>query len=274
MSRAEAAQSAVADQKARGAHGTAACRKTLRLGVLASHPIQYQAPLFRTLAERLDLEVLFAHRQSPAQQAAAGFGTPFDWDVDLLGGYPSRFLANRARRPGIDRFAGTDTPEVAELVRRGGFDAFLVTGWHLRCYWQAIRACRRHGTPVLVRGDSQLATPRSPARRLLKAGLHRWLIRQFDGFLFVGRRNRDYLLHYGARPERLFFSPHFVDHAWFRARAQAAGGERAALRARFGLAPDERVALFAGRLVPFKRVRTSSGRPPSSPPGRAGRCVW
>lgn len=225
----------------------------MRLAILTSHPIQYQAPLFRALARRLELEVLFAHRQSPAQQAAAGFGTAFDWDVDLLEGYPSRFLANRARRPGVDHFRGCDTPEVGAIIERGRFDAVLVTGWHLLCYWQAIRASQRLGTPVLVRGDSHLGSPRSLAKRLVKAGLHRWLIRQFDGFLYVGTRNRDYLLHYGARAERLFFTPHFVDNAWFRTRAAAAAPARAAFRAQLGIGADQRVILFAGRLVPFKR---------------------
>ncbi|MDX1540462.1 MAG: glycosyltransferase family 4 protein [Geminicoccaceae bacterium] len=226
----------------------------LRLAILTSHPIQYQAPLFRALARRLDLEVFFAHRQSPEQQAAAGFSTAFDWDVDLLEGYSSRFLENRARRPGVDRFRGCDTPEIGSIIARGRFDAVLVTGWHLLCYWQAIRACRRLRTPVLVRGDSQLVSPRSRSKRLVKAGLHRWLVRQFDGFLHVGTRNRAYLLHYGARPERLFFTPHFVDNPWFAERARAAAAERDAFRARLGIGANERVILFAGRLVPFKRV--------------------
>ena len=225
-----------------------------RLGILASHPIQYQAPLFRALAARLDLEVFFAHRQTPEQQASAGFGTAFEWDVDLLDGYASRFLANRAARPGVDRFLGTDTPGIADIVRAGRFDGFLVTGWHLRACWQAIFACRRSGTPVMVRGDSHLLTLRSPLKRLVKQGLHRWLVRQFDACLYVGERNRAYLAHYGAPANRLFFAPHFVDNAWFQARARAAARDRAALRAQLGIPRDERVILFAGRLVPFKRV--------------------
>ena len=36
----------------------------MRLGVLATHPIQYHAPLYRALAQRLDLKVYFAHRQT------------------------------------------------------------------------------------------------------------------------------------------------------------------------------------------------------------------
>ena len=32
-----------------------------RLAILASHPVQYYAPLFRELAERVDLQVFYAH---------------------------------------------------------------------------------------------------------------------------------------------------------------------------------------------------------------------
>ena len=223
----------------------------MRLGVLTSHPIQYQAPLFRELARRLDLEVFFAHRQSPGQQAAAGFGVAFDWDLDLLQGYRHVFLANRARRPGVDRFAGCDTPEIGERIRAGGYDAFLVTGWHLKCYWQAVAACRRRGVPVMVRGDSQLLTPRNPLKRWLKAALYPPLLRAFDAGLYVGERNRAYLAHYGMGPERLFFAPHCVDTAFFA--TTAALNARVATRASWGLTDGDRAVLFAGRLVVFKR---------------------
>ncbi|HEX5959497.1 MAG TPA: hypothetical protein VFY92_12685, partial [Hyphomicrobiaceae bacterium] len=65
----------------------------MRLAVLASHPVQYYGPLFRALARTLDLHVYFAHRASPGEQARAGFGTAFDWDVDLTSGYAHSFLA-------------------------------------------------------------------------------------------------------------------------------------------------------------------------------------
>ena len=124
----------------------------MRLGILASQPIQYQAPLFRALAQRLDLQVYCAHRQTPREQAAAGFGVAFDWDVDLLSGYESRFLQNVSAEPGGEGFAGYDAPEIAAIIERSRFDAFLVMGWHAKSYWQAIRACWATGTPVLVRG--------------------------------------------------------------------------------------------------------------------------
>jgi glycosyltransferase involved in cell wall biosynthesis len=222
-----------------------------RLAAVVSHPIQYYAPFFRTLAARVDLHVFFGQKLTPAQQANAGFDTPFDWDVDLLSGYASTFLTNVARRPGPGHFFGCDTPEIGARLREGGFDAVLVLGWYLKTFIQATWAAKRLGLPVLVRGDSQLATPRGPTTRAAKALAYPPLLRAFDAALYVGRRSRAYYEHYHYPANRLFFSPHCVDTAWFAARASAEAGH--ALRARLGIAPGDRVALFAGKLLPFKR---------------------
>jgi glycosyltransferase involved in cell wall biosynthesis len=257
----------------------------MRLGILTSHPIQYQAPWFRGLAKEVDLEVFFSHRQSAVEQGKAGFGKAFQWDVDLLSGYKHRFLTNVARNPGVNHFWGCDTPGVWELVlgnaakRRGiepsvdptsgcaargvesesrqgrRFDAFVVTGWHLMSYWQAVRGCHRADVPVLVRGDSQLNTPRSWVKRWGKEFVYRILMRQFDGFLVVGQRNREYLSHYGVKKERMFFTPHFVDNEWFAARAAQHRERRAAIRRPWGASEQTLVVLFVGKFIPKKRPR-------------------
>ena len=221
---------------------------TLRIGFLVSHPIQYYAPLFRALARQCDLTVYFAHRQTPAQQAKAGFDVAFDWDIDLLSGYESRFLKNVARHPSTDHFNGCNTPDIVDEIRTGRFDAFVVPGWALRSYLQAVRACRRFGVPVLVRGDSQLVGRRNAAVRLVKAVAFARLLRQFDGYLCVGQRNREYLLHYGAPPERLFFSPACVDNEFFRAGSEAARQAAAPTRGE-----TRRRILFVGKLIERKR---------------------
>lgn len=220
----------------------------MRIGFLVSHPIQYFAPLFRELAKQCDLTVFYAHRQTAEQQARAGFDVAFEWDVDLLSGYHSKFLRNVARTPSTDRFFGCDTPEIAGEIAGGSFDGFVVPGWALRAYWQAVHACRRAGVPVFVRGDSQLVGPRSGAVRLAKAVAFRGVLRRFDGFLYVGQRNREYLQHYGAPSQRLFFSPHCVDNDAFRAASEAAGRSSPGHDSR----PARRV-LFVGKLIERKR---------------------
>ena len=223
----------------------------MRLAVVSSHPIQYYAPLCRELAGRIDLHVFFAHRATPQQQADAGFGTAFDWDVDLTAGYEHSFLRNIAARPGTDHFGGCDTPEISARLKDGGFDALLVFGWGLKSFAQAIWAAKRLGLPVLVRGDSQLVTQRSALKRAGKALLYPALLRAFDAALYVGARSKAYYQHYRFPAERLFFSPHCVDNAWFAERATSHARRR--LRTRLGIGEAEKVVLFAGKLQPFKR---------------------
>jgi glycosyltransferase involved in cell wall biosynthesis len=226
-----------------------------RLAVVTSHPIQYQAPWFRALDRETDLHVFFCHRQDAAAQAAAGFGVEFEWDVPLLDGYQSTWLENKARRPDVSRFNGCHTPEIGERLRSGGFDACIVSGWYLRSYLQAMAACRRAGIPVLVRGDSQLATGRSLAWTMLKYLPYRALLGAIDAHLYVGRANREYLEHYGVPADRLFFAPHFVDNAFFSTRAQhaRATGAAAAVRRQMGIDSGATVFAFAGKLIDKKR---------------------
>ena len=254
----------------------------MRLGILASHPIQYQAPWFRALARQVDLHVFFAHQPSAAEQGS-GFGKAFAWDVDLLSGYPHTFLKNVAQRPDVSRYDGCDNPEIAEIIRSGckskiphsafrvprSFDAFIVTGWYLKCYRQAMRACRRAGVPVLVRGDSQLGTPRSLVKRLALELRQRWLLRQFDGFLSVGQRHTEYLRHFGVPARKIFFAPHFVDHERFARMAKEAGVQRSEIRRQWGAGDATLVALFVGKFQSVKRPLDLLSAVASLPPTEA-----
>src|SRR5213079_2936381 len=63
-------------------------------------------PLFRELAKRVDLTVLFMMRQTPKGQAASGFGVEFEWDTPLLQGYRHVFANNVATSPSTNRRDG------------------------------------------------------------------------------------------------------------------------------------------------------------------------
>lgn len=226
----------------------------LRIGVLASHPIQYQAPIFRALATQADLHVYFAQRITAEQLGREGFGNAFEWDVDLLAGYEHTFLNNRIPDPSPSHFFRSDAPEISEILCHERFDAFVVTGWNLKAYWRAVFTCRRWGIPVLVRGDSQLNTPRSPLRRLAKAGTYPLLLRAFNAFLTVGIRNRDYYQHYGISARKLFQSPHAIDSTAFAQAAAGARASRAEYREEWGMPPDMIILLFVGKFISVKRA--------------------
>jgi glycosyltransferase involved in cell wall biosynthesis len=226
-----------------------------RIAFLTTHPIQYQAPVFRALAERpdLELEVLYCHDATPSEQAAAGFGVEFSWDVELLNGYSHRFLKNVANRPAVGTFNGLDTPEVRSLIARGSFDAVVVNGWHFRSAWQAMFACWRSRTPVLMRSDSHLRSGRSSVKKALKWPLYQSFIPRLDGCLATGKWSRDYFLHYGAKPERVFVVPHAIDTEYFSSRVVELQSQRDELRARWNITPRDFTFLFAGKFVEKKR---------------------
>lgn len=224
----------------------------IRLGILATHPIQYYSALYRELANRdgVDLTVYFAHEPSSTEQGA-GFGVPFHWDVDLLGGYRSRLLQNRSSPSVRGEFRGYDTPDIGGELRRNRFSAFLVMGWHALTYWQAIFGCWRRGIPLLVRGDSQLRADEPWVKSVAKRALYPHFIRRFAACLSVGQRSEEYFRRFGART--IIRSPHFVDNEAFGRDADAHAPHRAELRNRWHLPQDALVVLFAGKFVEKKR---------------------
>ena len=225
-----------------------------RVAAVTSHPIQYQAPWFRALADRFDLEVLFCHRATPDNQAELGYSVGFDWDIDLTAGYSHRFLTNVSRVPGIARFFGCDTPEMHDILAREYFDAVIVNGWHFKSYVQTFVACRRQRIPVLVRTDSQHAGVRPAWKKALKRLLYPRLLNRLDAFLPTGQLAREYLASYGVGAERMFVAPHCVDVDFFDSRSRLDAEARAASRRSLGLRTDALVLLFVGRFIQGKRA--------------------
>src|ERR1039458_6065990 len=68
--------------------------KIIRLAYFVSHPIQYQAPLPRRIAQEpdIDLTVFFSSDLSVRGYKDSGFGVHVEWDVPLLEGYKYEFL--------------------------------------------------------------------------------------------------------------------------------------------------------------------------------------
>ncbi|OGW75528.1 MAG: hypothetical protein A2Z72_05835 [Omnitrophica bacterium RBG_13_46_9] len=226
-----------------------------RVGIIATHPIQYYAPWYRALANRpeVKLKVFYCHHQGPEDHARSEFGIPFAWDIPLFDGYEHVFLRNVARHPAVFGFFGCDTPDIMRIIYEKRFDAFITHGWRTKSNWQAIDACWRSGTPILVRGDSYLLARHIFLKQWMKYITHRWFIPKFDAYLVVGKRARDYYLYYGAQEKKMFFAPHTVDNDFFAAHKAAFQPERENIRNIWKIPKGSVVFLFAGKIVPKKR---------------------
>jgi glycosyltransferase involved in cell wall biosynthesis len=234
--------------------------RPVRLTVVETHPVQYNAPWFRHVAQHcpeLELTIVYASRPD-AEQQAVGFGDAFEWDVPLLHGYSSRVV--RESRAGdsfsSEVFGGLDVPEIGDAVLDTKPDVAMVSGWHSITQVRAMAACRRHRIPLLYRGDTHLGLGRSGLGRPLWRVKTWALLHRYAAHLAVGRRSREYLRAHGVPPTRIYASPHSVDNEFFAdAAAQhltAAG--RAEARQAFGFGAGDFVALFVGKFTRRKRL--------------------
>lgn len=221
-----------------------------KLGVLTTHPIQYQAPLFRALAKEpcLDLTVLYCMIPDAVQQGV-GFGVPFRWDIPLLGGYRHIVLGNDSRKPSPSSFRGCDTPGIRKAIQSEGFDVVLALGWQVMSYLQLLVACRRLGVPCMVRGESNDVLERPVWKRLI----HRMLLLQYGAMLYIGESNRRFYLANGVPESKLHFAPYCVDNERFAAAAASVVAKRAEVRERWGIPQRATTFLYCGKFVPKKR---------------------
>ena len=227
-----------------------------RVACLVSHPIQYQAPLFRYLAARpgIELTVFFLSDHSIHAYRDSGFGVDVKWDVPLLDGYQHEFLPRVGASSGLS-FWRPWTFGLRARLRRGRFDALWVHGYAHRGCLAGIAAAKSLNIPVMLRGESNLLSETDDA---LKLGVKRIampaLLRTLDAVLAIGRLNRDYYLHYRVEAGRIFAMPYAVDNEFFRTASERARPRRETLRAELGLKPGRAVILFASKMQPHKRA--------------------
>ena len=250
------------------AHGAAPAsrraRDVKRLAIFTSHPIQYQAPLFRALAHSDSLEptVYFGSRHGADVAMDAGFGKAFRWDVPLLNGYDYAFLPNTVGNPNVSRFNGVRLAGAEFVLERGRHDALLLLGWQTYAHVQMLRAAWRAGIPVILRGESTLQREpcvgvRAAARRIvwlpLRQRLYHAAFERVQAFLAIGSRNRDYYRSFGVPDEKIFWAPYGVDNDWFALADDERAAARARVRARLGVSPGTVVFASSAKLIARKR---------------------
>jgi glycosyltransferase involved in cell wall biosynthesis len=218
---------------------------------IASHPIQYQSPLFRALAQsqHIDFSVLFVQLPD-AQQQGRGFGVAFEWDIPVLEGYRWKRVPQLRGRGGLDGFFAARIQKPLSLLRELDPDVVLITGWHVWPLVQMVMAARRAGIPVIMRGESN-ALRRRP---WLTRQVHRLLLSQCAAFLPIGRSSRDFYRGYGFADRQLFDTPYFVDNARFVEAAEADAAQKTNLRDKWGIPRDAICFCYAGKLERKKRI--------------------
>jgi glycosyltransferase involved in cell wall biosynthesis len=233
----------------------------VRVAYLVSHPIQYQAPLLRRIAQEpdIDLTVFFGSDFSVKGYKDEGFGgVGVKWDIPLLEGYRHEFLP-------VIRDNARVTPMmpinygIASRLRDSGdrhpFDVLWVHGYASVNAIHGITAANGLGIPVLVRAESWMGDrERSPAKLAAKKLFFRTLAQMVDGVMPIGTLNSEYWRYYLGENFPQYLMPYAVDNEYFQRRSSEAVVHQEELRHELDLSPDRPVILFASKLQRRKRA--------------------
>ena len=224
------------------------------LVVIETHPIQYHAPVYRHIAQKLGIPVTVVYGSdfSISGYRDIEFGSDFAWDTDLLSGYKAVFLS-RSSEGGAQNAQEVKTRGLHAVLERLKPDAILCVGYSPTFHWKAFRIARRTGKPILFRGETtDHARRRSQLKEFARDFALRRLYQQCSAIMFVGALSKEHFRRLGVNDETLFFSPYCVDGTSFQFDELARTRLRESTRSELGVDPDETVIAFSGKLSPRK----------------------
>jgi glycosyltransferase involved in cell wall biosynthesis len=225
-----------------------------RLAIISTHPIQYNAPIFKLLAERgnITVKVFYTWHSAQGKIFDPGFGKVIEWDIPLLEGYDYAFVKNK-KESERKSFWSIQNPELVKEIESFRPTAVLVFGWNYYSHLQVIK-CFSGKVPVYFRGDSTLLDKDNSVKTLLAKKLLSVIYKYVDSAFYVGENNRQYYLKNGLKSRQLLFAPHAIDNERFSTAEKEVDYEEEVRKKKLGLGipENEIVFLFVGKLNPKK----------------------
>ena len=229
--------------------------RPIRLAVVVQHPIHYHLPLYRAMVAdpHIDVNVLYMQRAWSESGFDPEVAMVVDWGVPMFEGYPYQVFRNASPRRDGEGFWKFINPGLIWRVMTGAYDVVYVHGHNHFTHVMCMVAARLGGKRLILRTDGYNLGERPLVRKILRWVLYRLLYKLPQVCLYVGTYNREYFESFGVPDARLVYAPYAVDNAYFTEQARRLGGQKAALKAEFGIAPDASVILFPAKFMEKKQ---------------------
>lgn len=226
----------------------------MSLLVISTHPIQYQAPIYRLLQQDFDIPttVIYGSDFSLVGYQDREFGHNFAWDTNLLDGYESIFLSS-VKNGGSASDHGVSASGLEKHIKHVSPKVILLLGYRLRFDLRAFHIVRKMNYPMLFRAETtDHAQKRSYVKTMVRDHFLRWFYGHFDKLLYIGKNSLKHYQRLGCLDTKLEFSPYGVDTSVFELSCTQGEILRKTLRSSLGISDDRIVLIFSGKLVPRK----------------------
>jgi glycosyltransferase involved in cell wall biosynthesis len=226
-----------------------------RLAIITTHPIQYNAPWFRLLAERKNCELNVFYTWSQTKDAVKDrtFGKEITWDIPLLEGYTYKFVENVSKKPGSHHFLGIDCPTLISEIKKYQPDAILFFGWNFKSHLLAMYHFKGK-VPVWFRGDSTLLDELPNFKTKLRRIVLKMVYSCVNKAFYVGEASKAYFLKHNLNNNQLVYAPHAIDNDRFMDNEVKQYEVKAKQwRQELGINDDDIVVVFAGKFESKKQ---------------------
>src|SRR5712664_1521251 len=225
-----------------------------RVLAVATHPVQYMTPLFRRMAKHpsLDFRVAYCTLRGAEAGHDPEFGANIQWDVPLLDGHSWQHVPNRGS--GAESFFRLFHPGLRKLIRSGNFDAVLCFIGYVRAtFWIALLAAKLSKSAFLFGTDTTTLVPRDGRawKTTIKKLLWPRLFSLAYQVIVPSSGSRDLMFSLGIPAGSVTLTPYCVDNDWWMRQSKLV--DRAAVRASWGVSPNDVVIVFSAKLQQWKR---------------------
>jgi hypothetical protein len=151
----------------------------MRIAIITTHPIQYYAPVFKLLAQQVEVKVFYTWGEASIEKHDPGFNKTIKWDINLLDGYDYQWLQNTSGNPGSHHFNGIINPNIITDIEAWKPNALLVYGWAYKSHLNVMRHFNNK-IPVLFRGDSTLLDEKPGLKNAIRSIYLKWVYNTVD----------------------------------------------------------------------------------------------
>lgn len=220
-----------------------------KVAIITSHPIQYQAPLFRKLnkSKYLKILVFFGSKHGyVSKKKDLEFNKLINWNTNILSGYKF-FFSNKEKD--IDSF-WVSFDQIKKKFIEEKIDKVLIFGWNKLIYLQATIAALSLGIPIYLRAENNLEKKNSLLKGLSKKLIFNLFFKVFDKIFYIGKLNKSYYQHYGVKNNKLIFTPYHVDYNFLRSSVTLNKTKK--IKKKLRLKKKDKIVLFIGKLIDRK----------------------
>jgi len=205
----------------------------------------YIIPLFSQLADipDVDLHIYFMTVSEKNRKWITKLGGQFKYKV--LPGFSINFYTK-------DSFCYHINPSIISELINNHYDVILAAGYDSFTNQIAFFYSKLCKKPFILWSGSTINEP--SFLRTVSLPLVKFMVRHSDALIAYGTRAKEYLIHLGASPDKIFLAYNTVDTHFFKDRSAKLKAEKEKLKEELGLKNRE-VILYVGQLIERKGLK-------------------